>query len=143
MINRDYVKKILSLIVDSGNFEEFQKLVTSNFCYEFIGTQPYSGQWKGADAVKRQFEVFNENFTTQFKVKVMETYVDTEQKTAAVRLQSFPLTDIGGGHYHQYCAWFVYFTEDGKIKKIVDYSDTKLVNEMILRVERAKMEKLQ
>jgi hypothetical protein len=38
--------------------------------------------------------------------------------------------------------WFVYFNDDNKITRIVDYSDTKLVDEMIIRVATAKMKAL-
>lgn len=142
MLKREYVQKIISLIADKANFVEFQQYMADNFCYEFMGTQPYSGQWQGMDAVKRQFTAFNENFTVEFKVKVTELYVDSEKNTAALRLQSYPLTDIGGGDYQQHCAWFVYFNDEGKITKIIDYSDTKLVDEMMLRVQTAKISKL-
>lgn len=94
------------------------------FIYEFMGAQPYAGEWRGADAVKRQFTAFNENFTSEFRVTATEIYVDAEKKTAAVRLQSHPLTDKGGGEYRQHCVWFVYFNDDNKITRIVDYSDT-------------------
>jgi hypothetical protein len=36
----------------------------------------------------------------------------------------------------------VYFNDDNKITRIVDYSDTKLVDEMIIRVATAKMKAL-
>ena len=66
-----------------------------------------------------------------------------DKKIAAVRLQSHPLTDKGGAEYRQHCAWFVYFNDDNKITRVVDYSDTKLVDEMILRVHTTKMKELQ
>src|SRR5262245_314698 len=78
----------------------------------------------------------------RFEVTATEIYVDSEKKTAAVRLQSHLLTDRGGGEYRQHCVWFVYFNDDNKITRIVDYSDTKLVDEMIIRVATAKMKAL-
>jgi ketosteroid isomerase-like protein len=68
--------------------------------------------------------------------------VDVEKRTAAVRLQSHPLTDKGGGEYRQHCVWFMYFDDDNRVRRIVDYSDTKLVDEMIIRVATAKMREL-
>jgi ketosteroid isomerase-like protein len=142
LITREYVEKVISSVVDAADYAEFQKHVTDDFIYEFMGTQPYSGEWRGSDAVKRQFTAFNENFTTDFRVKVTELYVDAEKNTAVARLQSLPLTDLGGGDYRQHCVWFAYFNDSGKIRRLVDYSDTKLVDEMIVRVQTAKMQKL-
>jgi len=142
LITREYVEKVISSVVDAADYAEFQKHVTDDFIYEFMGTQPYSGEWRGPDAVKRQFTAFNENFTTDFRVKVTELYVGAEKNTAVARLQSLPLTDLGGGDYRQHCVWFAYFNDSGKIRRLVDYSDTKLVDEMIVRVQTAKMQKL-
>jgi ketosteroid isomerase-like protein len=143
MLTRTQMETVIRLCAENADFEAFQTHIAPGFIYEFMGTQPYAGEWHGADAVKRQFTVFSENFTSEFRVTVTEIYVDAEKKTAAVRLQSHPLTDKGGGEYRQHCAWFVYFNDDNKITRIVDYSDTKLVDEMTIRVATAKMKALQ
>jgi ketosteroid isomerase-like protein len=143
MLTRTQMETVIRLCAETADFEAFQTHIAPGFIYEFMGTQPYAGEWHGADAVKRQFTVFSENFTSEFRVTVTEIYVDAEKKTAAVRLQSHPLTDKGGGEYRQHCAWFVYFNDDNKITRIVDYSDTKLVDEMTIRVTTAKMKALQ
>jgi len=142
MLTRAFAEKVVRLCTEKADFEDFQRHTAPCFVYEFMGTQPYAGEWHGANAVKRQFTVFNENFTSEFEVMATEIYVDSEKKTAAVRLQSHPLTDRGGGEYRQHCVWFVYFNDDNKITRIVDYSDTKLVDEMIIRVATAKMKAL-
>lgn len=143
MLTRTQMETVIRLCAENADFEAFQTHIAPGFIYEFMDTQPYAGEWRGADAVKRQFTVFSENFTSEFRVTVTEIYVDAEKKTAAVRLQSHPLTDKGGGEYRQHCAWFVYFNDDNKITRIVDYSDTKLVDEMTIRVATAKMKALQ
>src|SRR5215472_16699439 len=142
MLTRAFAEKVVRLCTEKADFEDFQRHTAPCFVYEFMGTQPYAGEWHGANAVKRQFTVFNENFTSEFEVTATEIYVDSEKKTVAVRLQSHPLTDRGGGEYRQHCVWFVYFNDDNKITRIVDYSDTKLVDEMIIRVATAKMKAL-
>ena len=142
MLTRAFAEKVVLLCTEKADFEDFQRHTAPCFVYEFMGTQPYAGEWHGANAVKRQFTVFNEYFTSEFEVTATEIYVDSEKKTAAVRLQSHPLTDRGGGEYWQHCVWFVYFNDDNKITRIVDYSDTKLVDEMIIRVATAKMKAL-
>jgi ketosteroid isomerase-like protein len=93
--------------------------------------------------MKRQFDAFKENFTSEFQFNASGIYVDAEKKTAAVRLHSLPLTDRGGGSYQQHCGWFVYFDDDDKITRIVQYDDTKLVDDMTLRVQTARMKALQ
>jgi len=142
MLMRAFVENVVGLCTEKADFENFQRHTAPGFVYEFMGTQPYAGEWHGANAVKRQFTAFNENFTSEFQVTASEIYVDAEKKTATVRLQSHPLTDKGGGEYRQHCVWFVYFNDDNKITRIVDYSDTKLVDEMIIRVATAKMNAL-
>ena len=143
MLTRAYAEQVIRLCSENADFESFQTHTAPGFVYEFMGTQPYAGEWRGPDAVRRQFTAFNDNFTTEFRVTATEVYVDAERKTAAVRLQSHPLTDKGGGAYRQHCVWFVYFDENDKVTRIVDYSDTKLVDEMVLRVATAKMKALQ
>jgi ketosteroid isomerase-like protein len=142
MLTREHVEKIVNLCTEKADFQAFQAHTAPGFVYEFMGTQPYSGEWRGADAVKRQFTAFNDNFTSEFQVTATEIYVDVEKRTAAVRLQSHPLTDKGGGEYRQHCVWFMYFDDDNQVRRIVDYSDTKLVDEMIIRVATAKMREL-
>jgi len=142
MLTREHVQNILNIVINKSDYAEFQKHLVSDFVYEFMGTQPCAGLWVGPDAVKRQFTAFNENFTTEFGVEMDELFVDPEKNAAALRLHSHPLTDLGGGEYRQHCAWFIYFNNDGKITRIVDYSDTKLVDEMTLRVETARMNNL-
>jgi ketosteroid isomerase-like protein len=73
----------------------------------------------------------------------LRIYVDTEKKTAAVRLHSLPLTDKGGGDYQQHCGWFMYFDDNDKITRIVQYDDSKLVDDMTVRVATAGMKALQ
>jgi ketosteroid isomerase-like protein len=143
VITRNSVQALLALVTDDADFEEFEKHMAADFYYEFMGTQPYAGKWIGADGVRRQFEEFTKNFESPFRVSVSDFSVDAEARIAAVRLHSYPLTDLGGGDYRQHCVWFLYFTEDDKVAKIVDYSDTKLVDEMIVRVATARMAALQ
>jgi ketosteroid isomerase-like protein len=103
MLTGAHVEKVVGLCTEKADFDEFEAHTAPGFIYEFMGTQPYAGEWRGADAVKRQFTAFNENFTSEFQVTATEIYVDAEKKTAAVRLQSHPLTDKGGGEYRQHC----------------------------------------
>lgn len=49
----------------------------------------------------------------------------------------------GGGKYQQHCGWFVHFNDHDKITRIVQYDDTKLVDDMTLRVATARMRALQ
>jgi ketosteroid isomerase-like protein len=143
MLNREYVEKVISFCTEKANFAAFQAHTAPNFVYEFIGTQPYAGEWHGADAVKRQFVSFNENFTSDFAITATEIYLDADKRVAVARLQSRPLTDLGRGAYRQHCVWFVYFDERDRVTRVIDYSDTKLVDEMILRVQTAKMKALE
>jgi len=143
MLNREYVEKVISFCTEKADFAAFQAHTAPNFVYEFMGTQPYAGEWHGADAVKRQFVSFNENFTSDFEVTATEIYLDADKRVAIARLQSHPLTDLGGGAYRQHCVWFVYFDERSRVRRVVDYSDTKLVDEMIVRVQTAKMKALE
>src|SRR5215467_11616633 len=91
MLTRAFAEKVVLLCTEKADFEDFQKHTAPCFVYEFMGHQPYAGEWHGANAVKRQFTVFNENFTGEFEVTATEIYVDSEKRTAAVRLQSHPL----------------------------------------------------
>jgi len=51
-----------------------------------------------------------------------------------------PLRDC---NYFPSPIWVAETTDDsGKIRRLVDYSDTKLVDEMIVRVQTAKMQEL-
>ncbi len=143
MLNREYVEKVINFCTEKADFAAFQDHTAPNFVYEFMGTQPYAGEWHGADAVKRQFVSFNDNFTSDFEVTATEIYLDADKRVAVARLQSHLLTDLGGGDYRQHCVWFVYFDERDRVTRVVDYSDTKLVDEMIVRVQTAKMKLLE
>ncbi len=143
MLNRKYVETVITFCTEKADFAAFQAHTAPNFVYEFMGTQPYAGEWHGADAVKRQFVSFNENFTSDFEVTATEIYLDADKRVAVTRLQSHPLTDLGGGDYRQHCVWFVYFDEQDRVMRVVDYSDTKLVDEMIVRVQTARMKLLE
>jgi len=143
MLTRAYAEQVIRLCTEKSDFAALQAHTAPGFVFEFMGTQPYAGEWRGPDAVKRQFTAFNDNFTSEFQVTATEIYVDADKRTAAVRLQSHPLTDKDGGEYRQHCAWFVYFDENDKVTRIVDYSDTKLVDEMIIRVATARMKALE
>jgi ketosteroid isomerase-like protein len=113
------------------------------FVFEIMGRQPASGKWRGVDAMKRHFDAFKENFTAEFRFTVTEIIVDAEKRMAAARLHSHPHTDKRGGDYQQHCGWFIYFGDEDKITRIVQYDDTKLVNDMTIRVATAKMRALQ
>jgi ketosteroid isomerase-like protein len=143
MLTRAHVEKVVSLCTGKANMEEFRSYAAPEFVFEIMGNQPAAGEWQGVDAMKRQFTAFKENFTTEFQFNSGGIFVDVEQKAAAVRLHSLPLTDKGGGEYQQHCGWFMYFDDDNKITRIVQYDDTKLVDDMMLRVETAKMKALQ
>src|SRR5262249_48003022 len=93
MLTREHVETVVRLCTERADFAAFQAQTAPGFIYEFMGTQPYAGEWHGADAVKRQFTAFNDNFTSEFQVTATEIYVDAEKQTAAVRLRSHPLTD--------------------------------------------------
>ena len=93
--------------------------------------------------MKRHFDAFKDNFTAAFRFTADDILVDSAKSMAAVRLHSDPLRDKGGGDYQQRCGWFVYFDQDGKIERIVQYDDTKLVDDMTVRVATAKMQALQ
>jgi ketosteroid isomerase-like protein len=142
MLARAHVEKVIRVCTEEADFEAFRAYAAPDFVYEFIGSQPFAGEWRGVDAVKRQFAAIQEHFTSKFGFTATEIHVDSEKRTAAVRLHSHPLTDKGGGAWRQHCAWFLYFDENDKVARIVQYDDTKLVNDMILRVETAKMNEL-
>ncbi|PYV65255.1 MAG: hypothetical protein DMG95_02115 [Acidobacteria bacterium] len=141
MLTRAHVENIIGFCTGKANMQEFQSYTAPGFVFEIMGTQA-AGEWHGIE-VKRQFEAFKENFTSEFQFNASGIYVDSEKKTAAVRLHSLPLTDKGGGSYQQHCGWFVYFDHEDKITRIVQYDDTKLVDDMTLRVATARMRALQ
>jgi hypothetical protein len=47
--------------------EEFRSYTAPGFVFEIMGTQPAAGEWRGIDAMKRHFEAFKENFTSEFQ----------------------------------------------------------------------------
>ena len=143
MLTRAHIEKIVGLCTGKANMKEFQSYTAPGFVFEIMGTQPAAGEWHGVESMKRHFEAFKENFTSEFQFNASGIYVDAEKKTAAVRLHSLPLTDKGGGSYQQHCGWLVYFDHEDKITRIVQYDDTKLVDDMTLRVATARMRALQ
>ena len=76
MLTRAYAEQVIRLCTEKADFAAFQTHTAPGFVYEFMGTQPYAGEWRGTDAVKRQFTAFNDNFTSEFRVTATEIYVD-------------------------------------------------------------------
>ncbi len=142
-LTRAHVEKVVGYCTGKADMEAFRSYTAPGFVFEIMGTQPAAGEWQGVDAMQRQFAAFKENFTSEFQFNSSGIYVDVEKKTAAVLLHSLPLTDKGGGEYQQHCGWFMYFDDHDKITRIVQYDDTKLVDDMTLRVATAKMRALQ
>ena len=93
MLTRAHVENIIGFCTGKANMQEFQSYTAPGFVFEIMGTQA-AGEWHGIE-VKRQFEAFKENFTSEFQFNASGIYVDSEKKTAAVRLHSLPLTDKG------------------------------------------------
>ncbi len=143
MLNREYVEKVISFCTEKADLVAFQAHTTPNFACEFMGTQPYVGEWHGADAVKRQFMSFNENFTSDFEVTPTEIYLDADKRVAVARLPSHALTDLGGIAYRQHSVWFIYFDEQDRVTRVIEYLDTRLVDEMVVHVQTAKMKVLE
>ena len=142
MLTREHVEKIVGFCTGKADMEAFRSYTAPDFVFEIMGTQPAAGEWHGVDSMMRHFAAFKENFTSEFQFNSTGILIDIEKKTAAVRLHSLPLTDKGGGDYQQYCGWFVYFDDDGRITRIVQYDDSKLVDDMTVRVATAKMKAL-
>ncbi len=143
MIDRANVEAAIRTCAQKGDLEAFRAYTAPGFVFEIMAGQPASGEWRGIDAMKRHFEAFQHNFTAPFRFTATDILVDPEKSMAAVRLHSDPLKDKGGGNYQQHCGWFVYFDKDHKITRIVQYDDTKLVDDMTLRVATAEMQALQ
>jgi ketosteroid isomerase-like protein len=143
MLTTAHLEKAVRRLTEAADFEEFRPYTAPDFVFEIMGGQPASGKWRGIDAMKRHFEAFKENFTADFRFNVTEVIVDPEKRMAAARLHSHPLTDKGGGDYQQHCGWFIYFNDDDKITHIVQYDDTKLVDDVTVRVATTKMRALQ
>ncbi len=72
-----------------------------------------------------------------------EIYLDADKRVVVARLQSHPLTGLGGIAYRQHWVWFVYFDERDRLTRVVDYCNTKLVDEMNVRVRTAKIKVLE
>jgi ketosteroid isomerase-like protein len=143
MLTRALAEQVVGFCTGNPDMEALRSHTAPGFVFEIMGTQPAAGEWLGVDAMKWQFAEFKENFTSEFQFNTSGIYVDVEKKTAAVRLHSLPLTDKRGGEYQQHCGWFVYFDDHDKITRIVQCDDTKLVDDMTLRVATAKMRALQ
>jgi ketosteroid isomerase-like protein len=143
MLDREYVERVINFNTEKADFASFQAHTAPNFVHEFMGTRPDASEWRGADAVRRQLVSFDEGFTSDFAVTAAEICFDADKRVAVARLQSHPLTDLGGGAYRQHCVWFVYSDERDRVTRVVDYSDTKPVDEMIVRVQTAKMKALE
>ncbi|MBV8673507.1 MAG: nuclear transport factor 2 family protein [Acidobacteriaceae bacterium] len=143
MITRAHVEKVVGFCTGRADMDQFRVHTAPEFVFEIMGTQPAAGEWRGVDAMKRHFAAFKENFAGEFQFNASAIYVDAEKQTAAVRLHSVPLTDKGGGDYQQHCGWFVYFDDDDRITRIVQYDDSKLVDDMTVRVATARMKALQ
>jgi ketosteroid isomerase-like protein len=139
MLNRDYVERVIGFCTETADFAAFRAHTAPDFVHEFMGTQSYAGEWNGADAVRRRFVSFDEDVASDFAVTATEICLDADKRVAVARLQSHPLTDLGGGAYRQHYVWFVYFDERDRVTRVVEYADAKLVDEMIVRVEIAHM----
>ncbi|WP_407181092.1 nuclear transport factor 2 family protein [Bradyrhizobium sp. STM 3562] len=142
MLTRTHVEKIIGLCTEKADLDAFRSYTAPDYVFEIMGTQPAAGEWRGVDAMKRHFNAFKENFTEEFRFRATDILVDVEKRSAAVRLHSHALTDKGGGQYHQHCGWFIYFDANDKISRIVQYDDSKLVDDMTVRVATAEMQAL-
>ncbi len=81
--------------------------------------------------------------TERKQCSATEIYLDADKRVFVARLQSHPLTDLGGIAYRQHCEWFVYIDERDRLTRVVDYWDTKLMDEMMVRVRTAKIKVLE
>jgi hypothetical protein len=116
MLTRAHVEMVVGLVTERSDIEAFRSYAALGFIFEIMGQQPAAGEWRG---------------------------VDVEKRMAAARLHSHPLTDVGGGDYQQHCGWFIYFDDADRITRVVQCDDTKLVDDMAVRVATAEMRSLQ
>jgi hypothetical protein len=66
MLARAHVEKVIRVCTEEADFEAFRAYAAPDFVYEFIGTQPFAGEWRGVDGAKRQFAAIQEHFTSKF-----------------------------------------------------------------------------
>ena len=74
MLTRAHVENIIGFCTGKANMQEFQSYTAPGFVFEIMGTQPAAGEWHGIEAMKRQFEAFKENFTSEFQFNASGIY---------------------------------------------------------------------
>jgi ketosteroid isomerase-like protein len=111
-----------------GNSRPFVDLWSDDFCWAVTGTTPWSKTYRGKRTVlKELMGPLFENFATHYTNNAHRFIAEDDYVVVECRGQV--TTKSGKPYNNAYC--YVCRMEDGKIKELTEYLDTKLVMDVL------------
>lgn len=125
--NRHLIEGIFGQLAQ-GNGRALVDAMDDDFCWTLTGSSTWSGTWRGKQAVREQllaplFAQFEGTYTNTAE----RVIADGEQ--VAVLCRGHVGTKAGRRYDNQYC--FVFRVVDGRLKEVVEYLDTALVDAVL------------
>lgn len=125
--NRHLIERIFGQLAQ-GNGRALVDAMDEDFCWTLTGSSTWSGTWRGKQAVREQLLA---PLFAQFE----GTYTNTAERViadgehVAVLCRGHVGTKAGRRYDNQYC--FVFRVVDGRLKEVVEYLDTALVDAVL------------
>ncbi|WP_457336775.1 nuclear transport factor 2 family protein [Rhizobacter sp. P5_C2] len=125
--NRQLIERIFAQLAQ-GNGRALVDAMDDDFCWTLAGSSAWSGTWRGKQAVREQLLA---PLFAQFE----GTYTNTAERViadgehVAVQCRGHVSTKAGQRYDNHYC--FVFRVVDGRLKEVVEYLDTALVDAVL------------
>ena len=125
--NRQLIERLFAQLAQ-GNGRALVDAMDDDFCWTVTGSSAWSGTWRGKQAVREQLLA---PLFAQFE----GTYTNTAERViadgehVAVQCRGCVGTKAGQRYDNHYC--FVFRVVDGRLKEVVEYLDTALVDAVL------------
>jgi uncharacterized protein (TIGR02246 family) len=111
-----------------GDGRPFVQALADDVRWTIIGSTPWSGTWEGLEAVRTELlEPLFAQFETTYRAEAVR--VLAEDDVVVIESRGDVITTSGKPYRNTYCN--VYRLEDGRVKEITEYCDTRLLTEVL------------
>ena len=108
----------------TGNGQPFLDCMADDFTWKAIGTTAWSRPFHGKEVVRRElFRPLFAQFTTQYTNRAVRMIAEDDH--VVVECRGDVMTQSGKRYNNEYC--YVIRFADGKMRELVEYFDTALV----------------
>lgn len=120
-------KQLLQSIFDglaTGDGRTFNESLADDFCWHMIGDNAWSGSYRGKKEVREKLlDPLFEQFATRYTNKAVRFIAEGD--FVVVECRGDVMAKTGKRYNNTYC--WVCRVEDGKLKELMEYMDTALV----------------